>query len=245
MSKFLNNINEVDSKNDVLVFTHLGLGDILANFAINKSVLLKTTGKVYIPTKPRYLDSIMHLYKEEDRAVIFEVDESNYSSEITSVFNVINNLDLDYLMIGFNAVTEPFHYSQFYTQAGIDYNLCWKLFPTLRSSKHSKELYSDLKLKNKDFIIVVDTNSWATYNLKIDSGLEQVKTFVTDKGTGLFDWIDVVLNAKEIHTVGTSFFHLVDHIKHYNNDTKLYFHNCRKDFDTVGKQHNWIKIDYE
>ena len=245
MPRLLNNINELNPIQDVLVYTHLGLGDILANFAINKTVLNRTSGKVYLPVKSRYLESMMHLYNDENRVIVFEVNIENYAAEQQDVYNIINNFNLDHFMIGFGAVKQPFHYVQFYEQIGVEYNQCWKLFPELKSTQQSKELYKELISDKKDYIIVVDTNSWGTYDLKIESNLPIIKTFITNKGTGIFDWFDIVINAKEIHTVGTAFFHLADHIKKYSKNVKLFFHNCRKDFDTVDKQHNWIKVDYE
>ncbi len=55
----------------------------------------------------------------------------------------------------------------------------------------------------------------------------------------------LIKNAKEIHSVGTGPFHVVDRITDFNYNCLFYFHNVRDDFKTIDTRLKWNLIEYE
>lgn len=236
----------IDINKPLLVYTHQGLGDIICCYAIIKTLLEESYGNILIPGKKPFLDSLTHLYNEEPRLYMLPItDTNNINIEVSEVYSYAENNNLEILQIGFGNVIQPFHYKQFFDQVQIPYTRSWEIFPDFKSTEHSKKLYESLELTDKDYILEINTNTSGTFELKIDSNLPRVKMFKSNFGTGIFDWIDVIINAKEIHTVGTGAFHLIDRTENFNKECGLYFHNVRHDFHTIDTNWGWNLIDYE
>lgn len=241
-----NNRLSVDPNKPLIVYTHQGLGDIICCYAIIKTIIEESYGDIIIPGKKPFLDSLTYLYNGETRLSILPIsDTNNINIEVGEVYSYAEQNNLEILQIGFGQVTQPFHYKQFFDQVNIPYRRSWEIFPDFKSSEQSRKLYDSLSLDDKDYILQIDTNSSGSFELKIDSDLPRVKMFKSDFGAGIFDWIDVIVNAKEIHTVGTGAFHLIDRIENFNKDCTLFFHNVRHDFHTIDTNWGWNLIDYE
>jgi hypothetical protein len=240
------NRSTIDPNKKLIVYTHQGLGDIICCYAIIKTIIEESYGDIIIPGKKPFLDSLNYLYNGESRLSILPITDTNIINiEANEVYSYAEQNNLEVLQIGFGHLKQPFHYNQFFDQVNIPYRRSWEIFPEFKSSEHSKKLYDSLSLDNKDYILEIDSNTSGTFKLKIDSDLPRVKMFKTDFGSGIFDWIDVIINAKEIHTVGTGAFHLIDRIENFNKDCELYFHNVRHDFHTIDTNWTWNLIDYE
>lgn len=239
------NRSTIDPNKKLIVYTHQGLGDIICCYGIIKTILEESYGNIIIPGKKPFIDSIMYLYKEESRLGVLPItDTSDINIEVAEVYSFAEQNNLEILQIGFANVKHPFHYNQFFDQVNIPYRRSWEIFPDFKSSDPSKKLYDSLSLENKDYILEINTNTSGTFELKIDSTLPRVKVFKSNFGAGIFDWIDVIVNANEIHTVGTGAFHLIDRIENFNKDCSLYFHNVRHDFHTIDTNWEWNLIEY-
>jgi len=240
------NRSTIDPNKKLIVYTHQGLGDIICCYAIIKTFIAESYEDIIIPGKKTFLDSLNYLYTGEPRLSILPIIDTNIINiEANEVYSYAEQNNLEILQIGFGNLKQPFHYNQFFDQVNIPYRQSWEIFPNFKSSEHSKKLYDSFSLDNKDYILEINTNTSGTFELKIDSDLPRVKMFKTDFGSGIFDWIDVIMNAKEIHTVGTGAFHLIDRIKNFNKHCALYFHNVRHDFHTIDTNWTWGLIDYE
>ena len=236
---------DIDPTKKIIVYTHQGLGDIICCYAIVKTIIEESVSDVIIPGKTSLLDSLNFLYNGEPRLSILTIsDNLDMNNEMGTVYSYANQHNLDVLQIGFSNIKNPFHYNQFFDQVDIPYRRSWEIFPNFKSSDNSKKLYDTVSLGDKDYILEINTNSSGTFELKIDSDLPKIKIFKSNFGSGIFDWIDVIVNAKEIHTVGTGAFHLVDRIENFNKDCKLYFHNVRHDFHTIDTNWEWTLINY-
>ena len=240
------NRSTIDPNKKLIVYTHQGLGDIICFYAIIKTIIEESYGDIIIPGKKAFFDSLKYLYKGQPRLSILPItDEKIINIEMGEVYSYAEQNNLDILQIGFDNLKQPFHYNQFFDQVNIPYRQSWEIFPDFKSSDYSKQLYNSLSLDNKDYILEINTNTSGTFDLKIDSDLPKVTMFKSNFGSGIFDWIDVIINAKEIHTVGTAAFHLIDRIENFNKDCELYFHNVRHDFHHIDKNWEWTLIDYE
>lgn len=231
-------------RDKIIVLTHLGLGDMICCYSIVRAVMDNVAHTVIVPCKEKYVNSLKHLYSSETRIVLLSmaVPDNNIGSELATVLNYGQQNNIDIIQIGFNNVREPFHYKQFFDQVSVPYQTSWDRFPDFQSTPQSKQLYDSLE--NKDYALVINTNSYGSYDLKIDTDLPQLKMYDANLGLGIFDWLDVIKNAKEIHSVGTGPFHLIDRIKKFNYNCELYFHNVRQDYHTVDTHWDWKLIDY-
>ena len=240
------NRSTIDPNKKLIVYTHQGLGDIICFYAIIKTIIEESYDGIIIPGKKPFLDSLNYLYNGEPRLSILPITDTNIINiEAGEVYSYAEQNNLEILQIGFGNLKQPFHYNQFFDQVNIPYRQSWEIFPDFKSSDYSKQLYNSLSLDNKDYILEINTNTSGTFDLKIDSDLPKVTMFKSNFGSGIFDWIDVIINAKEIHTVGTAAFHLIDRIENFNKDCELYFHNVRHDFHHIDKNWEWTLIDYE
>ena len=239
------NRSAIDPNKKILVYTHQGLGDIICCYAINKTIIAESHNGIIIAGKNTFLDSLNYLYNDEPRLEILPItDTTNINIEVGEVYSYAEQNNLEILQIGFGNLTHPFHYKQFFDQVNIPYRQSWEMFPEFKTSEHSKQLYDSFSLDG-DYILEININTSGTFILKIDSNLPRVGMFKSNLGSGIFDWIDVIMNAKEIHTVGTGAFHLVDRIKKFNKDCELYFHNVRHDFHTIDTNWKWNLVEYE
>jgi hypothetical protein len=187
------------------------------------------------------------MYKNDKNIFVVPIPDpgNNIGLEFLYIEQIRRDLGLELIRIGFDNVRHPFHYTQFYEQVSVPYKNSWDSFPDFESSEQSKQLYNSLELDGKDYALLISENSYGKSDLILNTPLHKVDMHKTNLGTGVFDWIDVIRNAKEIHSVGTGPFHLVDRIKKFNYNCELYFHNVRDDFKTINTYYKWNLIDYE
>lgn len=101
-----------------------------------------------------------------------------------------------------------------YEKAGFDYSM-WSELSINRNLEKEQELY-DLLSPSENFRLICPYNTYK--HLKVDMNLQlQESDIILRKieGYSLFDWIGIMLKAKSIHTVGTSFVFLLD--KYYDS----------------------------
>ena len=231
----------------VLIHTHSGLGDNICCYGIVKHFAENELDEVYVSCKEIYLDSVMHLYRNDDNIFIVPIPNpgNNISLEFEYVDQICKERDLELIRIGFDKVKQPFHYTQFYNQVSVPYEKSWDNFTSLESTPESKQLYNSLGLNGKEYVLLIRENSYGKSDLVVHTDLPKIEMYKTDLGTGVFDWLDVIKNAKEIHSVGTGPFHVVDRITDFNYNCLFYFHNVRDDYKTIDTKLKWNLIEYE
>jgi hypothetical protein len=231
---------------NLLVYTHQGLGDVIVCYGIINALLEKVE-TIHIPSKNIYLDSVSFLYKDDTRVKIFPITPSgDLGLEHLEVITYAKNNDIPIFKIGFENLREPFHMRQFYEQANVAYKDCWGRFKDPESTEQSQKLFNDLNLLDKDYALVVDYTHSGKFDLKIETDLSKIVMYKTDYGAGIFDWVDVIKNASEIHTTASGPFHLIDHIKSFNKNCKLVYHDVRKgDIYKVETYWEWDIVFYE
>jgi hypothetical protein len=115
------------------------------------------------------------------------------------------------------------------------------------STYKSESIYEKLS-NGKAYILVHDNSSQSEgYPLDIKSNLPlvKIKPGITDN---VFDFVDLIRNATEVHAVGSFFQCLVDSMW---NDVKgkLYFHNLMMKHDTqincLWNNNSWNVIEYD
>lgn len=209
--------------NEIYLYHHLGLGDHISCHGI-----------------------VRHYCEQYDKVNLF-VKENNYKN-VSYMFNDIKNINFligsddyaeRYLMekniknfkkIGFYLSPSKNLEFQFYEMAGLPIETKWNKFYINRDIEKEKEIFNLNDLEEGNYIFLHKGD----YDIREEYLSKGIKV-VEPKDHGLFDWMYVIENAKEIHCIDSSFLCLID-CMNLNDDIKLYNHRY------VRKYPEWIKL---
>jgi len=228
------------SKEKVIIHTHLGLGDnIICNGLVNK--LSHYFEEIHLPVKNKYSEMIRFLYKNNSKIKFFEV---SYSNSTYDVLMHSYKQSLPLLRIGFESQNNDNFNVGFYEQINFDYSDSYVHFDLPLDPDRSSKLYDHLinyyEINDQKYNLVHDESHDNKFDLK---NTENFKSIYVSKDSDLFNnmllYNKVIENAREIHCINSSFFHLVDRI---STNAKLYYHDVR--FTNFQLPHNWERIHY-
>jgi uncharacterized protein involved in tolerance to divalent cations len=123
-----------------------------------------------------------------------------------------------------------------YRMLGLPENM-WKTFKWERNLEKENELYN-LLIKDENYILI-NTN-WSGGNVLIesDSKFQRINMDILD-GFSLFDWVKIIENASEIHTVSTSNLFLLETLTLRANKVHIYPRKPRENnFDGISEYVN-------
>jgi hypothetical protein len=149
------------------------------------------------------------------------------------------------LRVGYEKNYGKFNES-FYTQLGLPYNHSFKYFYmpiNTEKEKNLKHHLFDFYGVDKDFILVHNSSSYGSVDLNLKNDLPAI--FVEKKSDifqNMFFYRALILEAKEIHCIDSSFLHLVERVE---TNAKLYFHKLKQENQTSEKLElykNWDVI---
>jgi len=251
--------------NSIVAHTHTGLGDhIITNGMIHS--FAEDYDKVYVPHIKMFGESVRALYAGYDKIETVELPDidinlhgrhlienliTDTNSEVARICDphlyyprrLIQNKDgqLAYVHAATNFDR------QFYELAGMHFSYRYTKCKIPLSTYKSESIYEKLS-NRKEYILVHDNSSQSEgYPLDIKSNLPlvKIKPGITDN---VFDFVDLIRNATEVHAVGSFFQCLVDSMW---NDVKgkLYFHNLMMKHDTqincLWNNNSWNVIEYD
>lgn len=106
----------------------------------------------------------------------------------------------------------------FYKNLGVPYNHRYDSARFVRSLQREEDLFKKLNLSSDEpYIFVVDSRhrNKANYKLRYTDAYKIINPKHSSlwKTTHISDWMGVIENAKEVHTVDTSWFHLVKQMR--------------------------------
>jgi len=216
----------------MVLYHHLGLGD---HFVCNGLVHQMSTqhDTIYLPCKTANYPTVEYLYSESPKIKVFKIDKDEFA-EIGAFASL---LDIMIMMVGFQNCDVKNWDRSFYKQLNIDFSERYNSF-YLPKQKPSPIL----EPPSEDYILVHDEASVCKYNLDIDSNLKIVKI---ENGitNNLFSYINLIYNAKEIHCINSSVFHLIDSLKGITD--KLFYHDIRRTDNSEFKlSEKWKVITY-
>lgn len=180
----------------LFVHHHLGLGDhIVCNAIVRK--LFNRFGSLILAVKHHNLSSVKQLYRDID----IEYYPVSSDSDCIPMYK-----DNKYIRIGFENCILTNWEKSFYDQMGIDYSERFSGFFISRDFDRERQLEKKLNLP-KEFAFCNFSCSSGSFDTKVNTNLKKITPSpITDS---IFDWIGVLSKAKEIHTLDSSFFHLV------------------------------------
>lgn len=195
----------------IYVHHHLGLGDHIVCNAIVRN-MYKQYGKIMLAVKNHNYISVKNLYSDLN----IEFHKVNSDEECFPMYN-----KMPFIRIGFEHCRNDWEKS-FYDQVGIPYYKRFSDFYIQRNFKREFELKDKLKLPIEYSFANIKAST-GDYKIEIKSNYPII--YLSEITDNIFDWIPIILEAKEIHTIETSIFHL---IKQLNVKCKKTFYNVRK-----------------
>ena len=229
-------------KNELYILHHLGLGDhIICNGLIR--CLLKHVDEITLFAKSHNCDNVKRMF--EDQKENLSLISLKNDQEI---FNYIKEKEIkNCLIIGHHHLQKFLNRGytwdeSFYKQLDIPFIERWNSFYVKRNYTDETNLKDKLNIK-KSYALVHSTDSTNTdrinYNM-INKNLQLVKVIISKS---IFDYIDIINDASEIHCVDSSFKFLVDS---YKLEFPLYYHRNFKFRNSSSLRHksqnNWIEI---
>lgn len=218
--------------NNVVLYHHLGLGD---HFVCNGLVhqVSNDFDLIYLPCKVSNYPTVKYLYSESPKINVFKIHNDEFC-EISGFAALINSM---ILMVGFQNCDVKNWDRSFYNQLEIDFSERYNSF--YLPNKTPEVL---IPVPSEDYILVHDESSVCAFDLNIKTDLKIVKI---EKGLSdnLFSFIDIIKNAKEIHCINSSVFHLIDSLPDITE--KLFYHDIRRTDDSEFKvSDKWKIINY-
>jgi len=255
----------------LVLHTHTGLGDHIITNGMAHS-FSKDYDLVYVPHIKMFGESVRALYGGfESKIKTVELPDIDINLKGRHLIkNLVDETNSEYI-----GICDPYLYypkrlicnsegkleyrniatnfdRQFYELAGMHFSVRYEECKIPDSTDKSKEIYNKLT-NDEDFILVHNGSSQsAAYPLSIKQsskflGLKivEIKPGITNN---VFDFVDLVKQAKEIHVVGSFFQCLVDGMYNQTN-ANLVFHNIMIKHDTqtnCGWNNNrWTVIEYD
>lgn len=264
-------MGEFTQMNSLVLHTHTGLGDhLITNGMVH--AFSDRYDKVYVIHLKMFGESVRDLYKGFDKIETVEFEDrdinlyqrdkiADLARDTNSELIVVADPHLYYprrLVLdkngGLTAVHTAINFDrQFYELAGMHFSIRYTRCVIPESTKKSKKILKDLT-SGKDFRLVHNTSSQSSTGYPIDMDAEspyvglpivEIKPGITNN---IFDFVDLIKEAKEIHTVGSFFHNLVDSMTD-KTSARLVFHNIMMKHETqincFWNNHRWSQLNYD
>lgn len=180
------------------IYHHLGLGDHISCHGIVRH-FSEIEDKICLFIKPHNLDNVKRMFSDINN-IDYIVGDDNFVNDYISK-NKINNL----IKVGFDLNKTDNFEIQFYNMANLPIEFKYTKFHVERNYDKEIEIFNSLSLKKNEYIFVHDGG----YEINETLYPKDIQ-IVKPNGHGLFDWMYVIENAKEIHCIDSSFICLID-----------------------------------
>jgi hypothetical protein len=225
--------------NDIVLHTHLGLGDMfICNGLIRKFVAQTTYNRYYVVCKKHYMPSVEQMYSDNDKIIVVPIEGRNEYQEVINL-----RINAPVLRIGHEHLRQDIHFDQaFYEQLGFKLSDKYTESKVARNTENEDKCYDEHVPVGEEYIFVHDESSVGTFDLSLPSDYKVVKP--TSRKFSLPSYLKVIENAKEVHCIDSSFFHMIDITLNRDN---LYYHNSKVNIEKMRPtlREGWTIINYE
>jgi hypothetical protein len=250
----MNNVENLDNNyiykvsdapsDEVLIYHHLGLGDVIICNGFINYLSSKKFEKIYLVIDEKFYKSIDYLYSENEKINLMPVNLKSVNNADEEVLKISRNTGMKPLKVGFSYLPGKRFYKAFYKQIKLPYRYSYSYFYQPRDLKREKKLYEHLlnyyDIKTGKYNIIHSQASNKTYDLNIKNNNDNVLIErESDIFQNMFLYNYLIENADEIHCVNSSFCHFVDRVK---TNGSLYYHDIRG--SRLQLKQNWKNVDY-
>lgn len=205
-----------------IIHHHLGLGDhIICNGLVRYLIKNNPDTKFTLVCKQKNIDNVCRMFNDCDIQYILD-NGTEATGNLGWSFGGDRTINFD---------------EAFYKQADVDFYERWNSFYIKRDYSQEKRVSDYLQLPLK-FALVHDTASAGPADIEVETELPIIKMRRTPVEETMFDWMEVIERASEIHCINSSFIHLVDSMSPI---AKLYFYNDRPHLGFSTKS-DWITV---
>jgi len=182
------------------------------------NLISETVDKIYLPTLPGNLITLQCLYQDNPKVEVFVTNENRPDSpdiqEYSKKYKLITCWDC-----GYRAATM---YRDYYNSANIDPQTRYTHFKLPQHIPNQDFVYREV-VKQEPYALIINVCSGGIKEFQVKSHLPfvYIKPGLTENA---LDYIKVIENASEIHTIDGAFYHLIESIK---VKAKLYFYHAR------------------
>lgn len=218
----------------MIIHHHLGLGDHFVCNGLVNYIAKISSEPIDLICKKQNLAAIEYLYSENKQIIIIPIEGIN---EILEVNTYAIKTGKKLLRVGFNHCDPKNWDRSFYDQLNIDFIERYRFFQLPKNKPINL-----IKVPNIPYVLIHNESSEQRYNISINNN--GLKKIYLDKQAGfhILSYIDIIMNAEEIHCIDSSFFHLIDSLTNVTN--QLYFHDIRRIPVSFNKSIKWNTISY-
>tara|TARA_R110000824_G_scaffold288465_4_gene476359 strand:+ start:158 stop:931 length:774 start_codon:yes stop_codon:yes gene_type:complete len=241
-----------------IIAHNTGLGDhIMMNGAVRS--LLDIYDEVYILTYNKKVKNVRHMYRDEPRIYVVPEKDAEGAQQAQKK---IRKLQHQYRLEGFDTrmffwpymnhwkdiikkvgldPVESCWCEAFYKAVDVDYKERYASFHFERDNNREREIFKRLKLPKEYIFVAKKRANRRIHDFKLDTDLPIIDPDSFRFHSLVFDWMSVIENATEIHTIDTSWFHLIKSMR-LNNKPK-FFHRYARPVPACGE--NYLNDEYD
>lgn len=240
----------------------MSLGDaivcspIVNRFAHNTNLLI-------LPSQRKFYDTLKCLYQDTPNIVVKEFDGPGFEQAYIDQNNLtrIESPDIQATQVFIpnlnRYVPAMVNWDrQIYEFYDIPYSVRYREFKFPKQVLGSGALYDKLVGGKEDYVLFHQQTGAHPNGMGINlagfreaNGMPPYKIVEIDDSitSNMCQYIELIENAKEIHTVNTSFFWLVDSLFNRTN-AQLFYHDCRADsvaqINSRWNNNRWIRVHH-
>lgn len=209
------------------IYHHLGLGDhIICNGMIRH--YCKLYDNIILFSYSHNLSNVRYMYRDLKNLEIFD-----FKKEDDLIQYVIkNNLQSHIIKIGFERLSsylnEMTFDKAFYKMMGFDFMVRFDNFYYQRDIEKENLVCKTLNPNNEKYIFIID-DPQRGFNIDMNKVPKKYKIIKNDYNFMMFDYIKLLENAEEIHTMQTGFLDLINSYK--MNTPKIYRHTYVRQYE--------------
>ena len=256
--------------NKLLLHTHTGLGDhIICNGMVH--AFTDVCDIVYVPYRKHFRESMETLYEGFDKIKLLEFPDIDITRnkhlledfanknecsmlsaadpaiQYTRLLRRLPDGKIDYANLAINSDR------QMYEIVDVPFSMRYTKCNIPLKTKNSKNLFDSL-YKGRDYMLVhkysSNKNDGYPVNLNVGGNANNLDVIEIQEGVtnNIFDYLDLIYNAKEIHVVPSSIGCLVDSIVD-RAPGRLFFHNVKASVETQvnceWNKYRWSVVGYD
>jgi hypothetical protein len=230
---------------DLLVFPHLGLGDLLVCNGLIRT--LSKTAKCWVMVRPRNAETARFMWRDNHNIelIVLTGNFEEQEDRARSFFDYAAKNGKKIIGLGAWG-SKPFDIEnwdvEMYRQAGVDWKDRWNSFRVDRQESR------EFELPGKKYIFVHEDKErgFAIDPTKLPKNRKIVRPEPRPSKNGgepnLFDWWDTIEHAEEIHVIDSAFLCMIDSLP-FLNAKRLVFHQyARPDGKPPHTVKDWERI---
>lgn len=211
---------------------HTGMGDHISCHGIVRHYC-EITDKVGVFVQPHNLENVKYMFNDIKNLFLFEMYDSQ-AFQFVSEHKITDIIRVGDAVGGNTSKCKRQNFEEdFYIMSDVPVKYKTEKFYINRDIEKEKELFNSLNLTKGEYIFVHDKDNSFENGSHLKFLPNNIR-IVKPTSHGLFDWMYVIENAKEIHCINSSFICLIDCMD--TGDVPLFNHRY------VQKHPEYIKI---